>query len=81
VIAVAATLFAPAISKPQLSSRPVSPAVDAAVKMLLEEQAAKPRHELIDPGEEKTLPANFRPTRHRQLDGVLIMGGAEALPM
>ncbi len=80
ITACAAVLLVPALAEPR-SHQGSSPAVEQAVKMIMDSRSGRSMKDFVDPSEKHVVPAKYKATPHKQLDGILIMGGPEALPM
>jgi hypothetical protein len=80
ITACAAVLLVPALAEPR-THQGASPAVEQAVKMIMDSRSGHSMKDFVDPSERHVVPAKFKPAPHKHLDGLLIMGGPEAFPM
>lgn len=80
-MAAGAILMAvPALAERHSAPLP-TPGLEQALKKILAEPTVKPAAQLFDPQSKPTTPVRFRTTPRKQLDGVLILGAPEAVPM
>ncbi len=62
-------------------SKPMTISTEQVVKSFLDSHTLPETKQIIDLQDKSAAPTARSNSRHRQLDGVLIMGGSEVLPM